>query len=460
MMEHIAEHPRCAVYAAMGSGKTSAVLHALQGIGLLGDGPALILGPKRVTVGVGDEDFGVWAAEAGKWDSFGEEVIPIRGTQTQRFQAMAKRALFYSINYEQLTWLVAYHGRNWPYRTIIADESTRLKGMRLKQGGERTRELSKAAWLPQVERFIELTGTPCPNGLKDMWGPFWYLDKGERLGRTFEAFKQRWFQRSWDGYGIEPLNFAQEQIQDRIRDIAITIDPRDYGLKLDAVIETDIVVDLPSRARDIYREMEKRMFVELEHALGTHEIEAVNAAGRTNKCLQIANGFIFHHAEGQGSWAHVHDAKLQALESIAEEANGMPLLVSVQFQPDFKMIKKAFPKALHIDETTRKEWDAGRVPMMLVHPASAGHGLDLQLGSNILVDYSSGWNLEYDDQVIERIGPMRQYQAGLDRPVYRYRIMAHDTTDYLVKERRATKRSVQDILLDAMKRREAGQCLV
>lgn len=444
MMTHIAAHPRCAVFAHMGAGKTSAVLHALRGAGLFDEAPVLILAPKRVARDV-------WPSEARKWDGFGEEVVPILGTQTERFQALARKALFYSINYEQLPWLVKHHGRNWPYRTIVTDESTRLKGHRLKQGGQRTQALAKAAWLPQVERVVELTGTPAPNGLKDLWGQLWYLDRGERLGRTYDGFSQRWFQRSWDGFGIEPLPFAQEQIQDLVRDICITIDPRDYGLDLAAPIETDIFVDLPDKARDLYREMEKRMFLELEHELGTHEVEAVSAAGRTNKCLQLANGAIYYDRER--NWQEVHSAKLDALESIVEEANGMPVLVSYQFVSDFERIKRAFPKARGIDETTEKEWNAGHVPMLVCHPASAGHGLNLQLGSNILVDFSSGWNLEWDAQILERVGPMRQYQSGLDRPVYRYRILARSTVDEMVAERRASKRSVQSILLEAMKRR-------
>jgi SNF2 family DNA or RNA helicase len=445
MIDHILEHRRCAIWAAMGAGKSSAVLHALKGIGLFDQGPALILGPKRVARDV-------WPAEATKWDDFGEEVVPIMGTQTERFQAMGRKALFYSTNYEQLPWLVKHHGRNWPYRTLVADEATRLQGFRLMQGTQRASAFGKVAWLPRVERVVELTGTPAPNGLKNLWGQLWPIDRGDRLGRSYDAFKQRWFARSWDGYGIEPLPFAQEQIQDLLRDICITIDPRDYGLKLDAVIETDIMVELPDKARDLYREMEKRMFLELEHELGVHEVEAVSAAGRTNKCLQLANGAVIHDTKS-GAWQEVHNAKLDALESIVEEANGMPVLVSYQFVSDFVRIKRAFPKAKGIDETTEKEWNAGHVPMLVCHPASAGHGLNLQLGSNILVDFSSGWNLEHDDQIVERIGPMRQYQSGLDRPVYRYRIMAENTVDLLVKERRASKRSVQAILLEAMKRR-------
>lgn len=454
MIDHLVEHPRGATFAYMGSGKTVSVLKALEASVALDFAPTLILGPKRVAVGHDDDedDLGVWHAQALRW-GFGHEIVPIRGTQTQRFQALGRREAFYSINYEQLPWLVKHHGqKNWPYRTIVADECTRLKGMRLMQGGQRTQALAKVAWLPQVERFIELTGTPSPNGYKDLWGQLWYLDQGQRLGRTYESFKQRWFQRSLDGHGIEPIYAAHDQIQDRIRDICLTIDPRDYGLKLDEVIETDVRIELPDKARDMYRKMERAMFLELEADLGGHEVEAVHAAGRTNKCLQLANGFIFHHGEGQGSWAEVHGAKLEALESIVEEAGGMPVLISVQFKPDFEMIRRALPKARHIDEVSIKDWNLGRVPQMMVHPAGAGHGLDLQWGSNILVDYSSGWNLEHDDQVIERIGPMRQYQAGLDRLVYRYRIIADRTVDDLVKTRRETKRSVQSILLEAMKR--------
>lgn len=411
------------------------------------EAPGLILGPLRVARDV-------WPKEVEKWSTLaGTEIVPVVGNQTQRFQALGKKAQWYTTNYEQLPFLVKHFGqKNWPFRTIIADEMTRLKGMRSGgQGGQRTNALAKVAWLPQVKRFHGLTGTPCPNGLKDIWGWMWFLDQGRRLGLSYTAFKERWFQRGYDGYSIDPLPFAQEQIQKLIADICLTIDPRDY-IEIDKTIEIDIPVELPASAMDLYRKMERQAFLEIEHALGTHEIEAVNAAVKTNKCLQIASGFIYH--EGEEGVAELHDAKLQALESIREEANGMPLLISASFQHEFTMLKRHFPQLKLIDEVDEDDWNAGRVPMMACHPASAGHGLNLQEGSNILVDFSSGWNLEYDDQIIERIGPMRQYQSGLNRPVYRYRIMAHGTMDYLVKQRRETKRSVQSILLEAMKRKE------
>jgi SNF2 family DNA or RNA helicase len=448
MMDHIAEHERCALFAAPGSGKTGAVLQGLQGIEAFDAAPGLIIGPKRVARGV-------WPKEAEKWSNLaGTEVVPVIGTQTERFQALGRRALWYSINYDNLPWLYETLGKaNWRFGTIVADESTRLRGHRSSgQGGKRTNALAKVAWLPRVKRFIELTGTPCPNGLHQMWGPMWFLDQGERLGKTYTAFTQRWFQRSWDGHGLDPLSFAQKQIEDRIRDICLTVDPRDW-IDISEPIERDIIVELPDRAMDQYREMEKKMFLELEHDLGTHEVEAVNAAARTNKCLQMASGFVYH--EGGDGFTELHQAKIEALESIIEEVNGMPVLVAVSFRHEFQMLRRHFPKMVTLDEISVEDFATGKYPLLVIHPASAGHGVDgLQDATNVLVDFSSGWDLELDLQVIERIGPMRQFQSGYDRPVYRYRILAHGTADYLVKRRRETKMTILQTLLEAMKRKE------
>jgi SNF2 family DNA or RNA helicase len=443
MMDHIAEHPRCAIFAAMGSGKTGAVLHALRGIQLLDEGPGLILAPKRVARRV-------WPAEARKWDGLDLTVLSVKGNAAERARCLKRRADFYTVNYEQLPWLVEHLGDDWPFRTIVADESTRLKGFRLRQGGMRTKALGKVAWRSDIARFIELTGTPSPNGLKDLWGQLWYLDRGERLGKTWDSFSSRWFRPTWDGYGIEPFDHSQAQIQERIRDLCITIDPRDY-ISIDEPIERIVEVELPAKAREQYMKMERAMFLELQGSLGTIEIEAVHAAARTSKCLQIASGFIYH--EDEAGFTELHTAKLEALESIIEEAAGMPILISYMFKQELAMLRRHFPKLKSIDQVSEEDWNAGRIPLMAAHPASAGHGLNLQEGSNILVDYSSGWDLELDDQIIERIGPMRQYQAGLNRPVYRYRLVAADTVDELVIERKEKKTTVQQILLEAMKRK-------
>jgi SNF2 family DNA or RNA helicase len=189
------------------------------------------------------------------------------------------------------------------------------------------------------------------------------------------------------------------------------------------------------------------------------EIEAFNAAAKTQKCLQIANGAMYV-GDGALAWQEVHTAKLEALESVIEEAAGMPVLVAYNFKSDLARLLKHFPQGKHLDKKpeTIKDWNAGKIPVLFAHPASAGHGLNLQDGGNILVFFSVNWNLEEHLQIIERIGPTRQLQSGHDRPVFIHRILARDTVDLLVLQRLETKREVQDILMDAMKhRRKAGQ---
>jgi SNF2 family DNA or RNA helicase len=215
-------------------------------------------------------------------------------------------------------------------------------------------------------------------------------------------------------------------------------------------------VDLPASVRRHYRELEKELFTRFE---GGGEVEAFNAASLTMKCLQAANGAIYLDPDryppvnGEQVTIEIHDAKLQALESVVEEAAGMPVLVAYHFKSDLARIQRAFPqaRALDADPGTIRDWNAGRIPMLLAHPASAGHGLNLQDGGNILVFFGLWWDLEQHEQIIERIGPTRQAQSGHNRPVYVHRIVARKTVDELVLRRLKTKASVQSLLLDAMK---------
>ena len=445
MMEHMAQHDRCGVFAAMGSGKTVATLTSEQSADLLDRGPVLILAPKRVATYV-------WPDEFAKWNHLaGLKCNTIVGSVDDRKTALRDdSAQFYTCNYDNLPWLVDTVGADWPFKSVVADEFTRLKGHRLMQGGKRTKKLAEVAF-NGVERFIGLTGTPAPNGYKDLWGQLWFLDKGQRLGRSYDAYMERWFRRVGNGfgYGMELMPYSEEEINARLDDICITIDPKDYGLDIAEPIVTKIEVELPSRARAHYRQMEKHFFAEI----AGHEIEAAHAGAKSLKLLQLAAGAIY--TDDAGSFEVVHDEKIEALRSIVEEANGMPVLVAYRFKSDLARLLKAFPTGRHLDakKSTEDDWNAGKIPLLFAHPASAGHGLSLQYGGNILVDFSSDWDLELDDQILERIGPLRQMQAGLDRPVYRYRIVAKDTLDEDVLLRHATKRSVQDLLLEAMKRR-------
>lgn len=463
MAEHMLAQPRCAVWAGMGLGKTSTTFTAIDILRLCGEtDPVLVLAPLRVARST-------WPAEQRKWAHLHDlPVMPIVGSLQERLLALKHDAAVYTCNYDNLPWLVEHFGERWPFRTVVADEATRLKSLRLSvqtskkgkqflngQGGTRARALGKIAHT-KIKRFIELTGTPSPNGLADLWGQMWFLDAGERLGRTHSSFMQRWFSKGFDGYTVQPTQFAREQIQDRLRDICLTIDAKDW-FDLDEPIVRNIYVDLPPKARLHYREMEKAMFTRVAE----RDVEAFGAADRTQKCLQLANGAVYidpvadtdQHPRSK-EWRAVHDEKLDALESIVSEANGMPVLVSYQFRSDLARLRAAFPKArvLDSDPSTEADWNAGKIPMLLAHPKSAGHGLNLQDGGNIIAFFGHDWNLEEYQQIIERIGPVRQKQSGHDRPVFIYHIIARDTVDELVMQRRETKREVQDILLDAMKR--------
>lgn len=442
---------RSALFAPMGSGKSVCTLTALENLNLVEPVyPALVLAPLRVANMT-------WAPEAAKWShtqhlrvsAIGGRRNPlVSATRAERVKALETPADIYTMPYDSLDWLVEHCGANWPFRTVVADELTRLKSYRTRQGGKRAAALAKVAH-SDVHRFWGLTGTPAANGLKDLWGQMWFIDQGHRLGRTYSAFTDRWFRTGWDGFSLEPMAHAQREIQERISDICLTVS----GLDVEEPVEHTIYVDLPPAARKLYKEMERDFFATIEReGVDGVTVEASNAAVKAGKCLQIASGAVYHD---DGGWEQVHTEKLLALESVIEEAAGASVLVSYQFKHDVERLLRHFKQAqvLDADPKVLDEWNKGHIPLLAAHPASAGHGLNLADGGNIMADFSLGWNLEHDQQIIERIGPMRQKQAGYDRPVLRYRIVARDTMDEVVLERLQSKRSVQYVLLEALKKR-------
>lgn len=446
-LEHMLENPRNALWASMGMGKTVTTLTYLDWLNLSEPTKTLVIAPKRVAAAT-------WVDESEKWNHLNNvKVSPILGAQAERVAALKSDANIFTINYENLPWLIEYLGKDFDFDTIVADESTRLKSYRGRGGGKRANALAKVAHTHAC-RFIELTGTPSPNGLIDLWGQIYFLDAGERLGRSYSAFIDRWFKTISIGGNqfakrYEPQEYAQVQIQCALRDICLTLDAKDYFV-LGEHINVTVEVELPSRVRDMYNKMEKEMFFEI----ASTEFEAMNAAAKTIKCLQIANGAIY--PPDAGNFVELHDAKIQALESIINEASGMPVLVAYHFKSDLARLLKAFPQGKHLDDNpqTIRDWNASKIPVLFAHPASAGHGLNLQDGGNILAFFGHWWNLEEYQQIIERIGATRQKQAGHDRPVFIYHIVAKDTVDEIVMQRRESKREVQDLLLEAMKRRK------
>ena len=449
-MDHMSANPRCALWAKPGMGKTLLtlthldILHRVWGE----SAPTLVLAPLRVA-----RDG--WPTEVKKWKHLrGLEVVPVVGSATERRAALRRDAHVYTTNYEQLPWLLEELGDRWPFRTVVADESTKLKGFRLRQGTMRAQALAKVAHT-RVERWINLTGTPASNGLEDLWGQTWFLDAGRRLGRTFSAFRDRWFRpikvdqfNRW-----VPTEWAQEEIQQRLSDICLTLDPKDWFDMRDPIVNV-VHVDLPASAKVKYRELERELFT----MIGSTEIEVMNAAARSMKCLQLANGAAYVDPEryGDGAWVEVHSEKLDALEELADETGDDPLLVAYQFRSDLVRLLKRFPGALDLSRKDHLEAaKAGKGKIWLGHPASMGHGIDgLQEHCNTVVFFAQDWNLELHDQVLERVGPMRQLQAGKNRPVFLHYIVASGTIDEVVMERRSSKRSVQELLLEYMKGRQ------
>ena len=450
---HLNAHERCALWAKPGMGKSVITLTWLDTLhNIVGESaPTLVLAPLRVARDT-------WTNEVQKWEHLrGLSVVPVIGDAKQRAAALRQDAQVYTTNYETLVWLRDHFqnlGRAWPFRTVVADEATKLKGFRLRQGGVRAQAIGQVAH-KHVRRWINLTGTPASNGLEDLWGQTWFLDAGQRLGRTFSAFRDRWFRPIKVGQFNRwaPTEWAQEEIQQRLSDICLTLDPKDWFDLRDPIVNV-VYVDLPASAKVKYRELERELFT----MIGSTEIEVMNAAARSMKCLQLANGAAYVDPEryGEGAWVEVHGEKLDALEELAEETGDDPLLVTYQFRSDLARLLKRFPDGLDLSRKDHLEAaKAGKGKLWFGHPASMGHGVDgLQEHCNTVVFFAQDWNLELHDQVLERVGPMRQLQAGKNRPVFIHHIVARDTIDEGVFDRVSSKRSVQDALMEYMKGRK------
>lgn len=431
---------RCCIWADPGMGKTGITYSALDILWLAGSHfwPALVIGPKRVARSV-------WTRERDKWDDFKNlRVSTIIGTHEQRCAALRTKADIYTINFENIEWLMDQLGSTWPFKIVIVDEATRLKGFRLRKGTHRSNALSTIA--RRVGRWVNLTGTPAANGYLDLWGQLYFIDYGARLGHSYGEYKKRYFDTNEFSGLTTVKDFAKQQINEALRDVCLTIRAKDW-FDLKDPIRRSIEVELPSKARSVYKELARDMYAQLASG---EEISPVNAAGLSAKCLQLASGAVII---GGKEWREVHDAKLEALHSLHDEINGEPLMVGYWWRHDKDRLKKRFPYARVIDtKKDEDDWNEGKISMALTHYASVGHGLDLQYGGNRLVHFSRWWDLELDAQLFNRIGPVRQLQAGFDRPMFEYSIVARDTVDELVPVRHAEKLETQDLLMDSQRR--------
>lgn len=434
MAEWVKTKRRSCLFASMGTGKSAATLTAI--VDLLDDfavSKVLIVAPLRVA-------HSTWPAEISAWThTSGLTFKVISGSPAARKKQLVGQEMIHIINIDLLDWLVTECGKTWPYDFVVIDEATLIKNPRSK----RFRAIKKI--LAKTRYYLGLTGTPTPQGVGDLWSQCYPIDLGAALGKTLTAFRNRWFTVDYFGHTYTPKANAATEIQEAIKPFCLSLTASDY-MELPPQVSNTIKVELSPQLMRQYKTLEKEFLLELQ---GT-EITAVNAAVLSGKCLQFTAGALYDET---GGWVEVHAEKLNALEEIVEEAAGMPVLVAYQYKSDLERLMKRFPKARPLDKNPQTiiDWNAGKIPMLLAHPASAGHGLSLQHGSNIMAFYSLAWSLEQYQQIIERIGPTRQKQSGYDRPVFIHHIIAQRTVDERVMEVLEGKATVQQALMTALK---------
>lgn len=435
--------PRCSLFMGIGLGKTSSTLRVLDILRMCGSNffPALVIAPLTVADSV-------WDREVNKWDIFRGElsVVKILGDRDERMAALKRKPIadIYTINYENLPWLVETLGAKWPFKIVIADESTRLKNFRLRGGGTRATALSQVARM--TGRWINLTGTPAANGLTDLWGQLWFNDFGERLGRTYTIFFDRWFIEDPYSRRKTILPGAEHEIYAAIRDITLALRVEDCLPDLEKPQIVNIDVILPPAARALYDDMERHFWVDI----GEDGIEAPTAAVKSMKLAQLSSGSIYDAAGGV-HW--VHNAKCDAMDDLVKSLQE-PVMVVYHFKFEIEQILKAFPKAV-VRKGPKDDdaFNAGDIDMLLVHRQSAGHGIDLAVGTRNMIKYTHTWDMELDTQILGRIGPERQYQHDLKRKVRIFNLMGVDTVDSAMVARVESKISVQEALMLARSKR-------
>lgn len=415
------------VIALMGTGKSASTL---SGITDLFDqfeiSRVLIVAPLRVAQHT-------WPTEVSKWDNFKHLTTATAiGSPKQRHSAIMSGADLTFINRENIPWLVKEYGKRWPFDMVVIDESSSFKS----SSSQRFKALKKVRGM--VDRWVLLTGTPTPNSLLEIWSQVFLLDGGERLGRTFSAFRSRYFESDYMGYKWQPRKGSDDLIHDAVADLCVVVEKYD-GLP-DRVDLTE-TVELPKKARDQYDEMIKEMIIEI----GDEEITAVNAAVLAGKLQQICNGAIY---DENRNIVEIHNAKLDALDDLLEQAEGENVLLAYNYKHDLARIKQRHPDAVDIKEPDAVErWNKGEIRLLLAHPASAGHGLNLQNGGNRIIWFSPTWSTELKLQFDARL-----HRQGQDKPVFIHTLIADDSIDGDIVEAVKDKKSVQDILIESVKK--------
>ncbi len=430
--EYILNHPIAAVLLDMGLGKSVITLTAIFDLTL--DSflvrKVLVIAPLRVARDT-------WPAEIEKWDHLkGLKYTVAVGSEVQRKTALMKRAQVYIINRENVEWLITRSGIPFDFDMVVIDELSSFKSHQAK----RFKSLMRVR--PKVKRIVGLTGTPSSNGLMDLWAQYRLLDMGQRLGRFIGRYREDYFVPDKRNQQVilsyKPKPGAEEEIYKLISDITISMKGTDY-LKLPDLVINEVPVKLSEKEMKTLDTMKRDLITNVKG----EEVTAANAAALSGKLLQMANGAVY---DDQGTVLHIHDRKLDALEDLIEAANGKPVLIAYWFKHDLSRIQKRFEVEVLSTSDSIKRWNDGEIPIAVIHPASAGHGLNLQAGGSTLVWFSLTWSLELYQQTNARL-----WRQGQKETVVIHHLIAKGTIDERVMQALNDKNNTQSALIDAVK---------
>lgn len=422
------------LFLDMGLGKTAIILTVCEQ--LLRDSfevdRVLVIAPKLPALTT-------WPAELKKWDHLqGLAYSLVMGSQKDRLAALRKPADFYIINREQVVWLAEWYGKRWPFDCVVIDELSSFKSSK----AQRFRALRKVR--KSIKRLYGLTGTPAPNGLLDLWPQVFLLDGGERLGPTLTCYRDSYFTPGRYGPSGVVYNWnirpgAEEEIYGKISDLCVSMKTEDH-LTLPEKVTVRHAVAIGEKAMAQYKQLSRDMLLPFKDG----DVDAATAAILTNKLLQMAGGAVY---DEDGKVHEIHDAKLDMLEELVEQACGQPVLLFYNYKHERDRIKARFPQAVEVKEDGAVErWDSGQVPILMANPASAGHGLNLQFGGHIAIWFSPTWNLEYFQQANKRL-----HRRGQKETVLVHLLIASGTMDERVIDvALAGKEAAQESLLQAL----------
>lgn len=436
-IQRIITNPALGLFLDMGLGKTVITLTAVNDLkyNRFQISKVLVIAPKKVAEAT-------WSKEAEKWDHLQLlRIIPVLGSLQRRIRALNTPADVYVINRENVQWLVDYYRNAWPFDMVVIDESSSFKNHQAKR-------FKSLTWVRnKISRMVELTGTPAPNGLIDLWAQIYLLDGGQRLGKTIGGFRQRYFdpdqRNAQQVFSYKPKDGAGQTIQDKINDICISMSAKDY-LDLPECVSIDVPVVLDPKAQAAYKKLERDMLLNIDES----EITATTAAVLGNKLLQLGNGAVYDESHNV---IPIHDCKIEAFMEVVEALQGKSALVFFNFKHDRDRLIKALAKTglrvrAYTDSHDADDWNDRKIDILLAHPASTAYGLNLQDGGNHIIWFGLNWSLELYQQANKRL-----HRQGQKERVFIHNLLVQGSMDEDVMDALQGKSTTQDSLLKALR---------